>query len=146
MAMSHMYTPTVFCLSSAEILHAPESTTVFLNQSAVFTCETRGGATLWRVNGTQRELLPDILRDLVISEITTPERTTVQTLTIPARAQYNGTRVQCVSLVHGGSSVESDNVTLTIQGISSLHLQLFANPLYTCIHFLCVCLLSLGTQ
>ena len=61
-------------MSSPEILRS-ESTTVFLNQPAVFTCETRGGITLWRVNGTQRELLlPDILRDLVFSEITTPER------------------------------------------------------------------------
>ena len=140
MAMSHMYTPTVFCLSSAEILHAaeilhsPESTTVFLNRSAVFTCETRGGTTLWRVNGTQREtLLPDIRIDLVVSEITTPEGHSVQTLTIPARAQYNGTKVQCLSLIIDGSRAESDNATLTIQGISSLHLQQFASllPVFT---------------
>ncbi|CAI8013976.1 hypothetical protein GBAR_LOCUS8790 [Geodia barretti] len=56
-------------LVAQEILRAPESTTVFLNQPAVFTCETRGGITLWRVNGTQRELLlPEIRSDLVISE------------------------------------------------------------------------------
>ena len=125
----HICTPTVFCSSSPEILHAPENTTVFLNQPAVFTCETRGGITLWRVNGTQRELLLPILPDLVLSG----EGTAVQTLTIPARAQYNGTRVQCLSVIYGGPSMESDNVTLTIQGISSLHLQLFANllPVFT---------------
>ena len=126
----YIYTPTVYVSFFPEILRAPESTTIFLNQSAVFTCETRGGGTLWRVNGTQREiLLPDIRSDLVVSESATPEGTAVHTLTILARAQYNGTRVQCLSVIIGGPLVESDNATLTIQGISSLHLQLFANPL-----------------
>ena len=106
-------------MSSPEILRAPESTTVFLNQLAVFTCETRGGITLWRVNGTQREtFLPDIVRDLVVSEITTPEGVLVTKLTIPARAQYNGTRVQCLSVIIDISRAESDNATLTIQGNS----------------------------
>ena len=74
---------------------------------------------MWLVNGTQRStFLPDIRIDLVVSEIITPEYTTVQNLTIPARAQYNGTRVQCLSVIIGVSLVESDNVTLTIQGIS----------------------------
>ena len=112
-----------------EILRPPENTTVFLNQSAVFTCETRDGLTSWRFNGTQRELLlPEIRSDLVTSVITTPEGSSVQNLTIPARAQYNGTIVQCLSVEVGVSLVESDNATLTIQGISSLHLKLFANP------------------
>ena len=80
---------------------------------------TRGGITLWRVNGTQREiLLPDVRVDLVVSESTTPEGTAVQNLTIPARPQYNGTRVQCASVIFRGPSVESDTVTLTIQGFS----------------------------
>ena len=106
-------------LSTPEILHAPESSTVFLNKPAVFTCETRGGTTLWRVNGTQRETFsPDIRSDLVVSEITNPEGTTVETLTIPARAQYNGTKVQCLSVIIDVSRVESDNATLTIQGFS----------------------------
>ncbi|CAI8043109.1 hypothetical protein GBAR_LOCUS23920 [Geodia barretti] len=100
-----------------EILHAPESTTVFLNKPAVFTCETGGGDTLWLVNGTQLGLLPDIRSDLVLSEeITTPEGSSVQNLTIPARPQYNGTRVQCASVIFRGPVVESDNATLTIQG------------------------------
>ena len=85
---------------------------------------------MWRVNGTQRAtFMPDIRSDLVVSEeSTTPEGTTVETLTIPARAQYNGTIVQCLSVIIDVSRAESDNVTLTIQGISSLP-QLFANPL-----------------
>ena len=108
-----------FCKSFAEILRAPENATVFLNRSAVFTCHTGGGTTLWNVNGTQRETFPPEIRiDLVVSEITTPEGTTEETLTIPARAQYNGTRVQCLSLVLGGSFAESNNATLTIQGFN----------------------------
>ena len=74
---------------------------------------------------TTRTFLPDILRDLVV---TGTEGHSVQTLTIPARPQYNGTRVQCLSVIIDVSRAESDNATLTIQGISSLHLQLFANP------------------
>ena len=126
-------------ISFPEIFRPPESTTVFLNQSAVFTCETNGGITSWRVNGTQRELfLPDIRGDLVVSEeISTPEGTTVQNLTIPARAQYNGTRVQCLSGIFGGPLVEGDNVTLTIQGICSF----FSNCLLTHhLYSLSVCL------
>ena len=74
---------------------------------------------MWLVNGTQREtFLPDIRIDLGVSEITSPEGSSVQNLTIPARAQYNGTRVQCLSVIIGGPIVESDNATLTIQGIS----------------------------
>ena len=109
---------TIYRLSSPDILHAPESAAVFLNRSSVFTCETRGGTTLWRVNGTQRETFqPDIRIDLVVSEITTPEGTAVQTLTIPARPQYNGTTIQCLSVIIDVSRAESDNATLTIQGI-----------------------------
>ena len=58
-----------------------------------------------------------ILSDLVLSE-STSEGVVLQTLTIPARAQYNGTRVQCLSVIFGGPLVESDNATLTIQGFN----------------------------
>ena len=87
---------------------------------------------MWLVNGTQRStFLPDIRIDLVVSEITNPEGHSVQTLTIPARAQYNGTRVQCLSVIIGVSRAESDNATLTIQGISSL-------PPTVCYHSTCI--------
>ena len=61
-----------------------------------------------------------VLSDLVVSESTTSEGVLVETLTIPARAQYNGTTVQCLSEVFGVSSAESDNATLAIQGISQM--------------------------
>ena len=60
----------------------------------MFTCETVGGTLAWIVNGTQREVHPpEIRRDLIVSETVTDGGTTQETLTIPARAEYNGTRV-----------------------------------------------------
>ena len=74
--------------------------------------------TTWRVNGTiLQSLPPEIRNDVVVSPTNTPEGSVVEELTIPARAEYNGTRVQCVVLRFGGSSDESENATLRIQGI-----------------------------
>ena len=105
-----------------EILQAPESAVVYLDQSAVFTCETVGGLTGWTVNGTiLQSLPPEIRNDLHVSPTSTDEGTVVEELTIPARAEYNGTRVQCLVVILGGSSDESENATLMIQGIYLLH-------------------------
>ena len=103
----------------SEILVAPESRVVFLDQSAVFTCETVGGTLVWIVNGTQQEVHPaEIRRYLVVTETITDGGTTLENLTIPARAEYNGTRVQCFVGIFGGSAVQNENATLRIQGIS----------------------------
>ena len=103
---------------SPEILHDPENTTVFLDQSAVFSCEVNGGLSGWRINGTLSEdLSTEIHDDLNFSSTDTAEGNTLLTLTIPARALYNGTRVQCLTARFGGSSAESENATLNIQGI-----------------------------
>ena len=108
----------MFTILLPEILVAPESKVVFLDQSAVFTCETADGSLVWVVNGTQRDVHPPGIRnDLIISEIPTEGDNKQETLTIPARAEYNGTRVQCAVLTFGGSAL-SDNVTMTIQGIA----------------------------
>ena len=83
----------------------------------MFTCETDGGVFGWKINGTLLEgLPPEIRSDVMISVTNTPEGSTVESLTIPARAEYNGTRVQCLVGIFGGSSDESENVTLEIQG------------------------------
>ena len=101
----------------SEILVAPESRVVFLDQSAEFTCETVGGTLAWIVNETQREVHPAEIRgDLVVTETITDDDTTLENLTIPARAEYNGTRVQCAVFTFGGSD-QSENATLRIQGI-----------------------------
>ena len=123
--------------SHAEILDAPESKIFFLDQSAVFTCEVVGGTLVWVVNGTQREVHPaEIRRDLVVSEIITDDDTTLETLTIPARAEYNGTRVQCAVLTFGGSD-QSDDATMTIQGIAISH-QPLRDLVCVAAHELCV--------
>ena len=84
----------------------------------MFTCETIGGTPSWVVNRTQREVIdPEIIRDLMISEETIIDGgSTVQDLTIPARAEYNGTRVQCLVFSLSGSD-QSENATMIIQGI-----------------------------
>ena len=102
----------------SEILVAPESRVVFLDQSAEFTCETVGGTLVWVVNGTQRDVHPpEIRRDLVVTETLTYDGTTLENLIIPARAEYNGTRLQCFVGIFGASTVQSDNATMRIQGI-----------------------------
>ena len=102
-----------------EILVNPESMVVLLGQSAVFTCKTVGGTLVWVVNGTQRDVHPpEIRRDLVESETITDDDTTLENLTIPARSEYNGTRVQCFVTIIGGSTAQSNNATLRIQGIN----------------------------
>ena len=85
----------------------------------MFTCETDGGGlTGWTVNGTiLQSLPPEIRSNVVVSGTNTDEGTVVEELTIPARAEYNGTRVQCLVGIFGGSSDESENATFRIQGI-----------------------------
>ena len=86
----------------------------------MFTCETDDGFSGWRINGIRlQDLPPEIRSDVMVSVINTPEGSTVETLTIPARAEYNGTRVQCLVVKVGGSSDESENATLNIQGRSN---------------------------
>ena len=113
---SHPHIPLSYLIMFPEILRAPENATVFLDQSAEFTCETDGGLSGWRMNGTLLEdLPPEIHSDLSVSVTNTAEGSRVEVLTIPARAEYNGTRVQCLVLGFG-SFVESENATLKIQG------------------------------
>ena len=115
---------------SLVIIETPENQTAFLRQSAVFTCETDGGLSGWRVNETLlQDLPPEIHSDLDVSVSTTAEGSTVETLTIPARSEYNGTRVQCLVLGFGGSA-ESESVTLRVQGTVTEECATF-------IHFAC---------
>ena len=84
----------------------------------MFTCETVGGVLSWIVNGTQREVVdPEIRRDLMISETIIDGGSTEQDLTIPARAEYNGTRVQCLVFSLSGSKL-SENATMIVQGMA----------------------------
>ena len=85
----------------------------------MFTCETDDGFSGWRINGTRlQDFPPEIRNDVMVSVTNTPEGSTVENLTIPAKVEYNETRVQCLVVKVGGSSDESENATLKIQGRS----------------------------
>ena len=96
----------------------PDDRTVFLNEDAVFSCLTEVDSTAhWKLNETDYDDLPSQLQhDLVISSESAAQFG-VFSLTISARAEYNGTRVQCVAESDDGHSVVSDTATLTIQGM-----------------------------
>ena len=106
--------------SATEIIASPKNTTVFLNHDGMFTCETNGGEhTVWRLNGKRiADVSPDIQEDLNFDH-DGPESTGsgLFIMNITARTMYNGTTVQCVTGDVGGMSVESEIVTMKIQGI-----------------------------
>ena len=79
-----------------------------------------GDISGWEVNGTLlQDLPPEIFNDLGQAAMNTAQGSTVETLTIPARAEYNGSRFQCVVLNIGSPSISSKNATLKIQGIAN---------------------------
>ena len=94
------------------IVESPNNTTVILHDEAVFLCLTRGGTTHWRVNVT--DLPSELYPDLVTSN-TSLSGLDIFSLAIPGRAEYNGSRVQCVT-EDESDSVESLIATLQIQG------------------------------
>ena len=104
------------------IINNPKSKTVYLlDQSVVFTCETDGGFSGWEINRTVAEDLPPAVgSDLELFSTITKNGTTLLRLTIPARAEYNNTRVQCVVVKLGDPPVEVENeaAILKIQGIT----------------------------
>ena len=95
----------------------PESVVVFTDSEAEFMCETRNAPSFaWRVNGTFLSQLDPSLRADLDTDQETVGDIELYTLTIPARAEYNGTVVQCVASVPGGEFRQSGNATLMIQG------------------------------
>ena len=89
----------------------------------MFTCVTRGALfAYWRVNGTAYGFLPFELRNDLDTDQESVGDIEVYTLTIPGRAEYNETVVQCVAIRDvGGGFIESANVTLKVQGKNNLH-------------------------
>ena len=86
----------------------------------MFTCATVGGFSGWKINETASgDLPPAVFRDIKFSpDDITDNGTTLLKLTIPARAEYNNTRVQCLTVTFSGSSAESETAILKIQGIT----------------------------
>ena len=83
----------------------------------MFTCEINGAYNGWRVNGTSLSALPPEIRGDLIRFTKIVGDNDLITLTIPGKAVYNGTTIQCITGVIGSSDeVESKNATLIIQG------------------------------
>lgn len=88
---------------------------MFVNETAVFTCIVTGGDIgSWRLNDLILDNLPPEY-DFEISSYTADNGDTHLTLQFLARAEFNGTRVQCVTFSFDGISF-SETVTLLIQG------------------------------
>lgn len=87
------------------ISKSPESVIVFTGDEAVFICQSNDAEGFgWRVNGT-RGIATNFSITVVMQ---------ISTISIPGLPEYNRTLVQCVAF--GDTRVESENVTLTIQG------------------------------
>ena len=83
------------CYILAEVVEPPSDTTVFLDHTAVFLCGTRGSVYgYWIVNGTAHNDLPLAIRDDLEEDQYQVGDIEVYTLTIPGRAEYNGTVIQ----------------------------------------------------
>ena len=84
----------------------------------MFTCVVHGAPLYqyWRVNGTPFGSLQSDIRDNIKITQVTVGGDEEFTLKISGKAEYNGTRVQCVVVEEGGQK-ESENSTLSIQGI-----------------------------
>ena len=106
--------------NSPVILQPPNLNTIYLEQTAVFKCEVNGGVADWKVNGhlyNDLILFSDSYDDLDTDRENTDGGNVLLTLTIPGRAEYNGTSVQCI--IFGSVPDESEIVTMKIQGIAA---------------------------
>ena len=106
------------------ILTHPTDRTVLLDNAAHFSCATRRDfSTHWRLNGTDyNDLSSDVQDDLIISSSSSALSETLNLL-LPAKTEYNETRVECVAENNDGDSVVSDTATLYIQGILMLNIK-----------------------
>ena len=105
----------------------------------MFTCETDDGIPAWKINGTVlNDLPPETRDDIEVLATNTAEGTTVQELTIPDIVGYNGTRAQCLVVdIFGGSTAESETVTMRIQGISRMQ-----DTMHCWLATQCICVLQ----
>ena len=82
---------------------------------AVFTCRHANATIIqWRVNGSFVGTDPPI--DITPGITRNENGTLVDTLTIIARAEYNGTTVVCVAQFYDGTPDE-ESMTVTLLGV-----------------------------
>ena len=100
--------------SSIVIRHGPSDVTVFLDDEALFTCLIEGGYISWRVNETDSNDLTNAIQSDLTTHNTSASGFYLFALTIRGRAEYNRTRIQCVT---GSQDSNSEMAFLSIQGI-----------------------------
>ena len=102
------------------ILTHPTDRTVLLDDGngAFFLCVTQDSSSShWRLNGTDYDNLSSEVHEVLVLFNASTDLSELLQLIIPARTEYNGTRVQCVAENNDGDSIVSNNATLYIQGI-----------------------------
>ena len=107
----------MFSILLSEIVNPPRSMVGFAGSEVVFMCETRNAPSVtWKVNGTFFSTIRPSLHGYWHVGQDTAGEPDLYTITIPARAEYNGTWVQCIASVPGGAFMESKNATVLVQG------------------------------
>ena len=91
----------------AEFTTVPSSLTVAVGEEAVFLCRYPGATIIWQINGTA-------VVDSQLVTLTSSGEQLLDTLTITALPEYNGTEVQCVALLQDFSIQRAPPVYLTI--------------------------------
>ena len=101
------------------ILSPPANATVFMERFASFSCETKDGSPTWMINGTVQEQVQIPAMDLSSNNTITDSGSRLNYLTIRAKEEFNGTRIQCRVVNPPNTPALSDNAFLMIQGIFS---------------------------
>ena len=85
----------------------------WVDASAVFRCRHPNASEIrWRVNGSllERDSPPDITPGIIRDD----DRNVVDTLTITARPEFNGTEVVCVAKFNDGTPAMNSSMALLI--------------------------------
>ena len=104
------------CYSLLAFIEVPTSQVVFIGEETVFRCRhPTADVIVWRVNGSSVGQNPS--PDISPGTIGDYDGSLVNTLTIVARPEYNGTEVVCVALFIDGSPFETSPLSV-LQGCS----------------------------
>ena len=106
-----------FCIISTEFTITPsaEALPVGIGEKAVFRCQNIGARfVFWNFNGSMVTQDPPPY----ITPATTRDENNrlVNTLTIVARLEFNGTQVECDAILQNGSMILTPSVELLIAG------------------------------
>ena len=113
---------TLYCVelkySSIVIRDDPSDVTVFLDDTALFTCLIEVGYIKWRVNDTDSDDLTNAIQSDLATHNTSVSGLYLFALTIQGRVEYNRTRIQCVTRSQDNNLIHtSETALLSIQGI-----------------------------